>query len=264
MNKSKPLLFLFVFLASFLLGTESPKKPQYSKDQWVSEIRLSGAYRLRGQGSASLSTPEGNFWVTEGRSTAGYKLLELDLSKTQPSALIQKGDQQAWIGLGSVIVPRTRVFGSDELEKRLDDSGMNRTMYVVGENEPFTGTRISYREDGSKASETAFVDGKEHGMWIQYREDGLKYSETPFVDGKQHGTMIIYREDGSKREEYVFENNYQISSKKFNYYGHGLKRSETPYVDGKKHGTWIRYNGDGSKKEEIVYENGKEISRKNF
>ena len=243
---------------------QSPKKPQYIKDQWVSEVRLGGAYQLRGKGFALLSTPEGNFWVSEGRSAAGYKLIELDLSKSQPSALIQKGDQQAWVGLGSVIVPRTRVVGSDELEKRLDDSGMNRTMYVVGENEPFTGTRISYREDGSKASETAFVDGKEHGMWIQYREDGLKYSETPFVDGKQHGTMIIYREDGSKREEYVFENNYQISSKKFNYYGYGLKRSETPYVDGKKHGTWIRYNEDGSKKEEIVYENGKEISRKNF
>ena len=238
------------------------EKPQHIKEQWASEVRLSGAYRLRGKGFASLSTPEGNFWVTEGRSTA--ELLELDLSKAQPSALIQKGDQQAWIGLGSVIVPRTRVVGSDELEKRLDDLGMNRTMYVVGENEPFTGTRISYREDGSKASETAFVDGKENGMWIRYREDGLKYSETPFVDGKQHGTMIIYREDGSKREEYVFENNYQISSKIFNYYGYGLKRSETPYVDGKKHGTWIRYNEDGSKKEETLYENGKEISRKEF
>ena len=84
------------------------------------------------------------------------------------------------------------------------------------------------------------------------------------MDGKQHGTMIIYREDGSKREEYVFENNYQISSKKFNYYGYGLKRSETPYLDGKKHGTWIRYNEDGSKKEETLYESGKEISRKEF
>ena len=264
MIKTCLFLCLNLFLVGFLHEAESYGKLQDKKEQWVNEIQLSGTFRLRGKGFASLTTPRGNFWVEEGRSAAGYKLIELDLSKSQPSALIQKGDQQAWIGLGSVIVPRTRVFGSDELEKRLDDSGMNRTMYVVGENEPFTGTRISYREDGSKASETAFVDGKEHGMWIQYREDGLKYSETPFVDGKQHGTMIIYREDGSKREEYVFENNYQISSKKFNYYGYGLKRSETPYLDGKKHGTWIRYREDGSKAMETIYENGKEISRKNF
>ena len=61
---------------------QSPKKPQYIKEQWVSEVRLSGAYRLRGKGFASLSTPEGNFWVSEGRSAAGYKLIELDLSKS--------------------------------------------------------------------------------------------------------------------------------------------------------------------------------------
>ena len=110
---------------------QSPKKPQYIKEHWVGEVRLSGAYQLRGKGFALLSTPEGNFWVNEGRSTAGYKLIELDLSKSQPSALIQKGDHQAWIGLRTGIVPRTRVIGSDELEKRLDDSGKTRIMYVL-------------------------------------------------------------------------------------------------------------------------------------
>jgi len=88
---------------------------------------LSGAYRLRGKGFASLSTPEGNFWVKEGRSTAGYKLIELDLSKSQPSALILKGDQQAWIGLGSVIVPRTRVVGSDPTGGRSPPRGEGKT-----------------------------------------------------------------------------------------------------------------------------------------
>ena len=82
MKKLKSFLFLFLFLASFLTGTENPKKPAYVKDQWVSEVRLSGAYQLRGKGFALLSTPEGNFWVKEGRSTAGYKLIELDLSKS--------------------------------------------------------------------------------------------------------------------------------------------------------------------------------------
>ena len=53
-----------------------------------------------GKDYASLVTPEGNFWVEEGKFASGYKLIELDISnKSQPSALIQKGDQQAWIGL---------------------------------------------------------------------------------------------------------------------------------------------------------------------
>ena len=77
MKKLKSFLFLFLFLASFLTGTENPEKPAYVKDQWVSEVRLGGAYQLRGKGFALLSTPEGNFWVSEGRSAAGYKLIEL-------------------------------------------------------------------------------------------------------------------------------------------------------------------------------------------
>ena len=105
-NRIIPLASLLA-LASLLQGAPENDMPrlksmtseQAKSDEWVSKVQLSGAYRLRGKGFASLVTPEGNFWVTEGRSASGYKLIELDLSKSQPSALIQKGDQQAWIGL---------------------------------------------------------------------------------------------------------------------------------------------------------------------
>lgn len=63
--------------------------------------------------------------------------------------------------------------------------------YLKGEKEPFTGTSIGYREDGSK------------------------YGEIPFVDGKEHGTVIWYRKDGSKKEGAVFENGKIISSKRY-------------------------------------------------
>ena len=68
-------------------------------DDWMNEIELSGTFRIRGKAYASLSTPEGNFWVEEGKFASGYKLLEMDLSKSQPSALIQKGEKKAWVGL---------------------------------------------------------------------------------------------------------------------------------------------------------------------
>ena len=47
---------------------------------------------------------------------------------------------------------------------------------------------------------------KEHGTIIRYYEDGSKKSETPYVDYKMHGTMILYNEDGYKIYEAVFEN----------------------------------------------------------
>ena len=84
-------------------GEDMPKlksmtREQFKSPEWVNEIQLSGTFRLGEKGFASLTTPKGNFWVEEGKSSSGYKLVELDTSESQPSALIQKGDQQAWIG----------------------------------------------------------------------------------------------------------------------------------------------------------------------
>ena len=286
MFKSTLFVSLSLFLAGLLQGSESPKKPQYSEGQWVSEIRLSGAFQLRGKGFASLSTPEGNFWVKEGRSASGYKLIELDLSKSKPSALIQKGDQQAWIRLRSLIIPRIRVVGSDELEKRLDASGTTHTMYVIGESEPFTGMGVWYNKDGSKSKESVYENGKLHGTEMRYTKDrsrletsydnskkhgtevsyypnGTKRYNKPWVNGKQHGTAITYYENGSKSSEtpYVDGRSHGMA---IHYYYNGMIKYETPYVNGHPHGADIWYNEDGSTRLAIVYKNGKKISRKEF
>ena len=68
-------------------------------DNWIKSIQLSGTFRLRGKAYASLVTPEGDFWLEQGKFTSGYKLIELNFSKSQPSALIQKGEKKAWVGL---------------------------------------------------------------------------------------------------------------------------------------------------------------------
>ena len=51
--------------------------------------------------------------------------------------------------------------------------------YVKGETEPFTGTQIWYNKDGSKYSETPYMDGKKHGTVTDYYRDGTKKWETP-------------------------------------------------------------------------------------
>ena len=151
-------LLTFGSLLQGVHGEDMPKLKSMTSDQfkspeWVNEIQLSGTLRLGEKGFASLTTPRGNFWVEEGKSSSGYKLIELDTSQSQASALIQKGDRQAWIGFRTGIVPRTRVVRSDELEKRLDDSGKTRIMYVTGESEPFTGMGVWYTKDGTRSNE---------------------------------------------------------------------------------------------------------------
>ena len=192
---------------------QSFEKLQEKKEQGVNEIQLSGTFRLRGKGFASLVTPEGSFWVEEGKFSSGYKLIELDTSQSQPSALIQKGDQQAWIGLRlGMPNPVKREIARQKLERR---GGVLGLLYVKGETEPFTGTSIKYRVDGSKSFEMPYVEGKLDGMAINYYEDGSKRWEIPYVNGKPYGTAIEYNEDGSKSAEYVFENGKEISRKKF-------------------------------------------------
>jgi hypothetical protein len=82
-----------------LFQGQPAKSEQNIADDWVNKIQLSGTFRIRGKAYASLSTPEGNFWVEEGKFASGYKLIKLDLSKSQPSALIRKGEKEGWVGL---------------------------------------------------------------------------------------------------------------------------------------------------------------------
>jgi hypothetical protein len=242
--------------------------------QWVNEIQLSGTYQLRGKGFASLSTPNGNFWVKEGRSTAGYKLIELDLSKSQPSALIQKGDQQAWIGLRlGMPVPVIREVLYEDLEER------ERVKYVKGETKPFTGTAIQYCKlvpggvkfirpaiDGDEAwkrLETPYVDGRRHGMPIVYRKDGSKQRELPYINGKIEGKVKTYREDGSKWMEQEFVNN-KVDGMFVEFREDGSKKSEVRRVNYKKVGTEVWFSEDGSVLKEVVYEKGKKITETEY
>ena len=155
--------------------------------------------------------------------------------------------------------------------------------YAKGETEPFTGTAIFNRGDGSR-TETPFVNGKMHGtqIWyfkdgstktsefvhgtgtvISYYEDGSKKWETPYANGKMHGRRIEYNQDGSKKYESTLVNGKQHGTV-IHYREDGSTHSEIPYVDGKRHGTAIVYNEDGSKKFEAVFENDKMISEKKF
>ena len=226
MKKYFLVLYLYLFLAGFLQGAESDGKLQVIKDQWVKEIQLSGTFRLGGKDFASLVTPEGNFWMEEGKFASGYKLIELDLSKSQPSALIQKGDQQAWIGLRlGMPVPVNRTISGTKLEKR------EGVQYVKGETEPFTGTEIANYEDNSKW-ETPYKDGKMHGMQILYR-DKVLYMKRSYIDGKRDGSWIKYDpETGRKTFETFYKNGNRSLRYEYNRYGN-LEQKEL-YENGKR------------------------------
>ena len=51
---------------------QSPKKPQYIKEQWVNEIQLNGTFRFLGKDFTLFVTPERNFWVEEEKFASDH------------------------------------------------------------------------------------------------------------------------------------------------------------------------------------------------
>ena len=102
-----------------LFSKEAKLPSEDSQPAWVNKLELSGSFRINGKAYGAFSTRDGSFWLEEGKGASGYRLLKLDLSKSQPRALLQKDGKQAWLGLraGESSSPRN-------LEKPLKEGGI--------------------------------------------------------------------------------------------------------------------------------------------
>lgn len=103
----------------FGLFSKKAKLPnQDTQPDWVNILELSGSFRINGKAYGAFSTSDGSFWLEEGKGASGYRLLKMDLSKSQPRALLQKNGKQAWLRL------RTAESSSPRnLEQRLKEGG---------------------------------------------------------------------------------------------------------------------------------------------
>lgn len=82
-----------------LFDEEKSGQNEAVQPEWAKELEVSGCFRVRGQAYVALSTPHGDFWLKEGQSSSGYKLIEADLSDSEVSVLVEKDGQRAWLGL---------------------------------------------------------------------------------------------------------------------------------------------------------------------
>ena len=77
----------------------SSRENEVVQSEWAKDLEINGCFRIKGHPHIALSTPHGDFWLKEGQSSSGYKLIEADLSSSEVSVLIEKEGQRAWIGL---------------------------------------------------------------------------------------------------------------------------------------------------------------------
>ena len=81
--------------------------------------------------------------------------------------------------------------------------------YEVNSQTPFTGSYVSYHENGQLKSKTTFKDGKQDGLEESYHENGQLESKVNYKDGKQEGIFEFYFEDG----QLLYKNCYKNGEK---------------------------------------------------
>ena len=87
-----------------------------------------------------------------------------------------------------VCVVSSFLSGCCSVEKTIcsDKEGQTRNglVYLLNQEEPFTGKNICKYENGQKSEEGNYLDGKRDGKWTWWYENGQKWLEANYKDGK--------------------------------------------------------------------------------
>lgn len=106
-------------------------------------------------------------------------------------------------------------------EKLLDWNGM-----YYFEGKPFTGVAEERRADGTLWTETAILNGVEHGPYREWNADGLLTAEWTHDGGAVHGVLRKRHDNGRLAEETEYLWGYNMKSTKWDYDGEVLLRME--------------------------------------
>lgn len=71
-----------------------------------------------------------------------------------------------------------KIIDMEQLQDR------NGVFYEVNVTKPFNGTAIEWHENGQKAAEVNFKNGKEHGSYFEWYENGQLSNEEYFKNGE--------------------------------------------------------------------------------
>lgn len=137
------------------------------------------------------------------------------------------------------------------------------TMYVKGEDKPFTGIAKTYYENGKVDAEYSVENGIQNGMTKLYYKTGELDSEIPFVDGLEQGIAKTYYKNGNVDTEMYYEKGSPEGIAKW-YYETGELEAEFPYVAGNRHGVANYYDKKGKIVNQEFYVDGFSTSESNY
>ena len=88
----------------------------------------------------------------------------------------------------------------------------------------FTGSGVSYYNNGQLMWKGNFTDGKMDGAWFRYHNNGRLESKGTYKDGMSDGLWVKYHQNGRLSWKGTYKNR-------------------------KKEGPWVNYNEDGTVRE---------------
>jgi uncharacterized protein (TIGR02145 family) len=119
-----------------------------------------------------------------------------------------------------------REIKSDQLQLRA-----NGLHYAVNEEDPYCGKVVGSYQSGQKSVESAFKNGKLHGVTTEWYYNGQKKSEVAYEDGVKSGTSRGWYENG----QLAAEGNYKdgkLLGKLQCWYQDGQRRELVDDIDG--------------------------------
>ena len=142
-----------------------------------------------------------------------------------------------------------------DASKLVERQGVYGVYYEVNSTTPFSGTMVSYHDNGQLEEKAQLRDGLRHGKSSRFFSNGQLQGVAEFEANKIVGVAEIYHENGqlARRANYA---DGQYDGLFESYYADGQSKETGTYAQGKKEGEWVRFSSDGSIEEWSNWENG--------
>ncbi|SVE38063.1 uncharacterized protein METZ01_LOCUS490917, partial [marine metagenome] len=117
-------------------------------------------------------------------------------------------------------------------------------VYEVNSTTPFTGSDVSYYENGQLKRKGNFIDGKEDGLHESYYENGQLDFRGNYKNGEEEGLFEQYYDNGQLEMRGNFIDGKEDGLKE-SYYDEGQLKVRGNFIDGKMVGLFEVYNENG-------------------
>jgi antitoxin component YwqK of YwqJK toxin-antitoxin module len=97
------------------------------------------------------------------------------------------------------------------------------------------------------------------GKWTEWHENGARALETSYVDGKEHGAHLEWFADGAPQREAKYDAGELIGGEKI-WRAPGKKQSEGAYQKGRRTGPWRFYDAQGTLERLDVFDDDSRVS----